>query len=181
MTLLAAVLLSATACGDGRDGEGSPGGGSAGPNDADESYLEGASWSLGWTVQLAEMAEEQAAAAEVEELAAEIAETTREQAAVVDQWIEEWDVPVVVYSIRGALGPPRVAPEPDFLHLEDLNGAEFDVAWVEAMTDRVEGVISSAEQVLDEGASSEVREFAENVVDVHQEWLDDLADLESSL
>ena len=146
-------------------------------NEADETYVEVVRGQLGWTAQIADLAADRSGSPDVEELAAEIAQETDDLREPFDDLFEEWDIPEVIYSLRGILPPPRMEPDPDFLELQDATGAEFDRLWVDVMTEQVESTISSTEKVLENGENSELRGLAEEVADVHDDWLEELEEL----
>ena len=175
--LLAALPLLVAGCSGSDESQGGPG--PDGPdthNDADETYVEIVRGQLGWTAQIADLAAARAGSSEVKDLAAEIADETRELREPFDELFEEWDIPEVIYTLHGIL-PPRMRPDPEFLELQDATGAEFDRLWVEVMGEQLQSTISSAETVVDDGENSELRGLADEVAAMYGEWHDELRQL----
>jgi uncharacterized protein (DUF305 family) len=64
--------------------------------------------------------------------------------------------------------------EADMAHLMDLEGTEFDVAFAEMMVAHHQGAIDMAKTELQDGSLSEIKQFAQKVIDDQQKEVDQL-------
>ncbi|WP_229052870.1 DUF4142 domain-containing protein [Aeromicrobium sp. Leaf350] len=177
LRLLVGLALSLTlvACGaeDG-DPDGPPHAG-ADRIKADEIYVGITSGTLGTLRQIAELADDSAGSVELQRLASEIVEELGDVRDELAAYAEEWELrPTMSSTVLTSSSQDR---SDDWQRLEELEGAEFDVLWIDVVAGSLEAIASSAETVIDVGENVGLRELATGLLDTCEAWIDDLAEL----
>ena len=108
---------------------------------------------------------------DVSALAEQIRAAQDPEITLMDQWLDDWGLP----SMRGAGGMDHggsggtdgmdgMMSDEQMHELEDAEGADGSTLFLELMIDHHEGAVEMAEDAIDDGRSSEVRELAEQIV-----------------
>ena len=167
--LLAALLLAA--CGS-NDDAGS-GGGSAeeGHNDADTTFAQSMIPHHEQAVEMAEMATEQAARAEVRSLADDIEAAQGPEIEQLREWLQDWgeDAPSEPMD-HGDMGHgdesssmAGMMTEDDMMALGDNSGAPFDRMWLQMMIEH-KGPVQMAETEVADGEHAGSIDMAEQII-----------------
>jgi uncharacterized protein (DUF305 family) len=167
--LLVTVVLLLAAC---------SGGGRNGPlNDADVAFAQGLLLADDHATEVVELVSSHTSRPELTALAERTLSSRGEEITKVQGWLGHWGKPVE----PGAGLDPETQVPPGLLSDEQLNqlnqlkGAGFDLAFVDAFTVHHRGVIELASKELREGSLGEVKALARQVVDGREAEIDQLA------
>jgi uncharacterized protein (DUF305 family) len=167
--LLVGVVLLLTAC---------TGGDRSGPlNDADVAFAQGLLVADDHATEVVELIGPHTTRPELTALASETLSSRGEEIAKVQAWLGRWGKPV---EPGAGLDPetelpPGLLSDEQLNQLDQLEGAGFDLAFVDAFSSHHRGVIELAERELREGSLGEVKELARQVVDGRKAEIDQLA------
>jgi uncharacterized protein (DUF305 family) len=165
--LVGLVLLLAACSGDGN-----------GPlNDADVAFAQGLLLADDHATEVIELVSSHTSRPELTALAEKTLTSRGEEITKVQGWLGRWGKPVE----PGAGLDPETQLPPGLLSDEQLNqlnqlkGAGFDLAFVDAFSGHHRGVIELASKELRDGSLGEVKALARQVVDGRKAELDQLA------
>ena len=110
---------------------------------------------------------------EIRALAEDIKAAQDPEIAQMTAFLESWGQPVAMDSsmdhssmMSGMLTVEEIET------LGSLRGAEFDMAWLEAMIKHHEGAIQMADDVLSSGVNADVKTLAEEIISTQQSEID---------
>lgn len=137
------------------------------------------------------------ASAEVRALAEQIGSAQDSEIEQMNGWLEEWgeDGAGSEHGGHGAehgdghdggghddgAGHEGMLTEEQLDELASATGAEFDALWLTSMIEHHEGAITMAQRVVDDGQDPDVRDLAEQIVQVQQDEIEDMRAIVSSL
>jgi uncharacterized protein (DUF305 family) len=122
------------------------------------------------------------ASPEVQALAEQIGSAQHDEIAQMQAWLEEWGV----HGGSGHAGHESghgsghgsehggeqqmdgMLSDDQLAQLEDATGPEFDELWLTSMIEHHEGAVTTAETVVADGKDPDVRELAEQIVEVQR-------------
>jgi uncharacterized protein (DUF305 family) len=168
--LLVAVVLLLAACSGGKDGNGPL-------NDADVAFAQGLLLADDHATEVIELVSSHTSRPELTALAEKTLTSRGEEITKLQGWLGRWGKPVE----PGAGLDPETQLPPGLLSDEQLNqlnqlkGAAFDLAFVDAFSGHHRGVIELAAKELRDGSLGEVKALARQVVDGRKAELDQLA------
>jgi uncharacterized protein (DUF305 family) len=166
--LLVGLVLLLAAC---------SGGGNGPLNDADVAFAQGLLLADDHATEVIELVSAHTSRPELTALAERTLTSRGEEITKVQGWLGRWGKPVE----PGAGLDPETQLPPGLLSDEQLNqlnqlkGARFDLAFVDAFTAHHRGVIELASTELHDGSLGEVKELARQVVDGRKAEIDQLA------
>jgi uncharacterized protein (DUF305 family) len=166
--LLVGLVLLLAAC---------SGGGNGPLNDADVAFAQGLLLADDHATEVIELVSAHTSRPELTALAERILTSRGEEITKVQGWLGRWGKPVE----PGAGLDPETQLPPGLLSDEQLNqlnqlkGARFDLAFVDAFTAHHRGVIELASEELHDGSLGEAKELARQVVDGRKAEIDQLA------
>lgn len=134
-------------------------------NEADRIFLQGMIPHHASAVEMAELVPDRTDRPELNDMAAEIIRTQRAEIDEMEAMLEDADAPV---GDHGAEHEGMAGMGDDEPALEDLEGVEFDLAFVAAMIEHHQGAVNAAQEVLDKGEDPEVAELAESIIATQQ-------------
>lgn len=122
---------------------------------------------------------------EIVELAEEIIAAQDPEIELMEQWLDEWGVPSMPgagaggggHGGHGDGGPGGMMSDDDLDAIEDAEGDEAERLYLEGMIEHHEGAIDMAQDVLDDGESTDVAELAETIIETQQVEIDLMRDL----
>lgn len=121
---------------------------------------------------------------EIVELAEEIIAAQDPEIELMEQWLDDWGVPSMGGAIGGGHGgghgdgaPGGMMSDDDLDAIEDAEGDEAERLYLEGMIEHHEGAIDMAQDVLDDGESTDVAELAETIIETQQVEIDLMRDL----
>jgi uncharacterized protein (DUF305 family) len=167
--LLVAVALLLTGCG---------GGGENGPlNDADVAFAQGLLLADDHATEVIELVSSHTSRPELTALAEKTLSSRGEEITKVQAWLGRWGKPVEPGAGLDpeTQVPPGLLSDEQLNQLDQLKGAGFDLAFVDAFTAHHRGVIELAEKELREGSLGEIKALARQVVDGRKAEIDQLA------
>ena len=168
--LLVGLVLLLAACGGGEGGNGPL-------NDADVAFAQGLLLADDHATEVIELVSSHTSRPELTALAEKTLTSRGEEITKVQGWLGRWGKPVE----PGAGLDPETQLPPGLLSDEQLNqlnqlkGAGFDLAFVDAFSGHHRGVIELASKELRDGSLGEVKALARQVVDGRKAELDQLA------
>lgn len=188
LTVLLALALAVTACGDNGETttddaptDEAPSDEGADYNDADITFLQGMIPHHEQAVEMAEWVPDRTDRPELLSFAEEIIAT---QQAEIDQM-------QAMLDDAGAAGSPDdheghgeddghdmagMMTEEQMGELQGLEGVEFDVLFLDMMTEHHQGAVDSAEAVLEEGQNPEIRALAQEIITAQQAEIDQMSE-----
>jgi len=203
----AAVLLTAaltlTACGDdagssessGHDMSSmsgspeSPDGGTdsaSARNDADVTFAQGMIPHHQQAVEMAKMATDRAASAEVKDLASKIEAAQAPEIEMLTSWLESWGEEVPSDSMEeddmsgmdhGSGEMAGMMDQDDMAKLEKASGAEFDRMFLQMMIEHHTGAVEMAQTEVDNGGNTDAITMAERINTTQRAEIDQMKQL----
>lgn len=177
--VLGAMLL--TGCGD--DGDTAAGSTTdAEFNDADLAFAQNMIPHHEQAVQMAEMAQQHAASAEVKDLAERIEAAQGPEIEQLTAWLEAWGEEAPTGGMdHGDMGHGDPDSDmggmmtgEDMAVLGDARGRDFDEMFLEMMIEHHEGAIDMAETEVDEGENADAVELAERIISAQNDEIDEM-------
>jgi uncharacterized protein (DUF305 family) len=168
--LVAAVLLLAACSGGQRDASGPR-------NGADVAFAQGMLAADDHATELVELVRDHTSRPELNRLADRVERSRGQEIGKVQGWLAGWGEPV---EPGAGLDPELQLPagvlsDEQLDQLNQLKGARFDLAFVDAFTSHHRGVIELARRELQDGSLREVKDLARQVVAGRQAEIDELA------
>ncbi|MDO8338364.1 MAG: DUF305 domain-containing protein [Microcella sp.] len=118
---------------------------------------------------------------EIVELAEQIIAAQDPEIELMEEWLDEWGVPTMPGGGHGGHdggdGPGGMMSDDDLEAIEEAEGDEAERLYLEGMVEHHEGAIDMAQDVLDDGESTEVAELAETIIETQQVEIDAMNDL----
>lgn len=112
---------------------------------------------------------------EIVELAEQIIAAQDPEIELMGEWLDDWGVPSMPgggHGGHGAGDPGGMMGDDDLEAIEDAEGDEAERLYLEGMIEHHEGAIDMAQDVLDDGESTEVAELAETIIETQQVEID---------
>lgn len=114
------------------------------------------------------------ASEQVKALASQIKAAQDPEIDLMTQWLSEWDQPLMDMSEDHSMTMEGMLSVDELSALNQMNGEEFDQAWIQAMIAHHKGAIEMAETVKDEGKSALVQELADAIIQAQKLEIDTL-------
>lgn len=118
---------------------------------------------------------------EIVELAEQIIAAQGPEIELMEEWLDDWSVPSMPGGGHGGGhgdgGPGGMMSDDDLDAIEEAQGDDAELLYLEGMIEHHEGAIDMAEDVLDDGESTEVAELAETIIETQQVEIDLMRDL----
>lgn len=121
--------------------------------------------------------------AEIVDLAEQIIAAQTPEIELMEGWLDDWGVPSMGGAMGGGHGghgdggPGGMMSDDDLDKIEEAQGDEAELLYLEGMIEHHEGAIDMAQDVLDDGESNEVAELADTIVTTQQDEIDLMRDL----
>lgn len=122
-------------------------------------------------IEMADLARQQAASAEVRSLAERISAAQGPEIEQMESWLQAWGEPTTAEEGHGGHGGMEMdglTQEEAMAELEGLSGAEFDRRFLELMTGHHEGAVEMAEDELESGQNPQAQELAQKIIEDQQ-------------
>ncbi|MFE5207049.1 DUF305 domain-containing protein [Streptomyces sp. NPDC056600] len=184
-----AAALALTACGGGRSHDSAGHGGhspatataSPGqPNAADVAFATGMIPHHRQAVEMAGLAPDRAASAEVKRLAAEIEKAQDPEITTLSGWLESWGEDVPAEGAAGghaAHGGGGMMSAEDMESLREASGPAFDEAFLRMMIEHHEGAVAMAGTERADGSHPPARRMAADIIDAQSSEIARMKDL----
>lgn len=154
MTLAILPLLVLAACG-----------GSSDHNDADVEFAQEMIPHHQQAIMMADLLPGSDASPEVAELAAQIKAAQAPEITLMRGWLKDWDESVMGgHDMGDNMEMDGMLSGAEMRELARTSGAEFNRLWLTGMISHHEGAIEMADDVLEDGKSTEVAELARNII-----------------
>ena len=114
------------------------------------------------------------ASEQVKVLASQIKAAQDPEIDVMTQWLSEWDQPLMDMSEDHSMTMEGMLSVDELSALGQMNGEEFDQAWIQAMIAHHKGAIEMADTVKAAGASALVQELADAIIQAQKSEIDTL-------
>jgi len=117
---------------------------------------------------------------EIVDLAEQIIAAQDPEIELMEDWLDDWGLPSMGGAMGGAMGgdgPGGMMSDDDLDAIEDAEGDEAERLYLEGMIEHHEGAIDMAQDVLDDGESTDVTELAETIIETQQVEIDLMDDL----
>jgi uncharacterized protein (DUF305 family) len=131
-------------------------------NDADVSFAQGMIPHHRQAVEMAGLADDRAASAEVTDLANRIEEAQGPEIETLTGWLEGWGEEVPAEGHASHEG--HEGQDMEIAELEGASGEAFDALFMEMMIEHHEGAVAMAETEQAEGAYGPAREMAQDII-----------------
>lgn len=172
-TVTAALVLAA--CGgndsDSDSGHNSPSSSAASHNAQDVSFAQGMIPHHRQALEMAELAADRAASAQVKDLAARVEKAQDPEIKTMSGWLKSWgeEVPEAGESMPGMdhgthSGMPGMMDDAEMTKLEKASGKEFDALFLNLMVEHHEGAVDMAETEKSKGAYEPATAMADDIV-----------------
>jgi uncharacterized protein (DUF305 family) len=170
LALVATVLL--TACNQGDEQGTAPA--TAAPNDADVTFTQNMIPHHQQAIEMAKLIQARTTRAELRELADGIATSQGQEITQMEGWLQRWGEASPGGMDHDAMQMPGMMSDADMQRLMDLEGAKFDLAFLDMMTAHHQGAIEMANTELRDGSLPEVKDLARRIIDAQQTEIDQL-------
>ncbi len=180
----AALAVLPVACGSDDGGHGAEHGqesNAAAFNDADVAFAQGMIPHHAQAVDMADLADERAAAPEVRDLAQRIRAAQQPEIDLMEGWLEEWGRPMEEGMDHGDMdmgdmdmGDMGMVSDEDMGRLEAASGAEFDRLFLTSMREHHLGAVAMAEEELSKGKSPEAKQLAQEIIDTQRAEIEEI-------
>lgn len=117
---------------------------------------------------------------EIVDLAEQIIAAQDPEIELMEDWLDDWGLPTMPgggHGGHGDGGPGGMMSDDDLDAIEEAQGDEAELLYLEGMIEHHEGAIDMAEDVLDDGESRDVAELAETIIESQQREIDLMRDL----
>jgi len=114
------------------------------------------------------------ASEQVKALASQIKAAQDPEIDVMTQWLTEWDQPLMDMSEDHSMTMEGMLSVDELGALGQMNGEEFDQAWIQAMIAHHKGAIEMADTVKAAGESALVQELADAIIQAQKSEIDTL-------
>lgn len=121
---------------------------------------------------------------EIVALAEQIIAAQDPEIELMESWLDDWGVPSMGGAMGGGhgghggdQGPGGMMSDDDLGAIEEAPGDDAELLYLEGMIEHHEGAIDMAEDVLDDGESTEVAELADTIIETQQVEIDLMRDL----
>ena len=127
-------------------------------------------------IELADMALDPTlmASDQVEALASQIKNAQDPEIDLMAQWLDEWEQPLMDMSVDHSMTMEGMLSIDELGAIGQMNGEEFDQAWIGAMIAHHKGAIEMADTVKAEGESALVQELADAIIQAQKSEIDTL-------
>lgn len=114
------------------------------------------------------------ASEQVKALASQIKAAQDPEIDLMTQWLSEWDQPLMDMSEDHSMTMKGMLSVDELSAVGQMNGEEFNQAWIQAMIAHHKGAIEMADTVKDEGKSARVQELADAIIQAQKSEIDTL-------
>lgn len=176
-TVTAALVLAACGGNDSdsdsghESGHNSPSSSAASHNAQDVSFAQGMIPHHRQALEMAELAADRAASAQVKDLAARVEKAQDPEIKTMSGWLKSWgeEVPKAGESMPGMdhgthSGMPGMMDDAEMTKLEKASGKEFDALFLNLMVEHHEGAVDMAETEKSKGAYEPATAMADDIV-----------------
>jgi len=127
-------------------------------------------------IELADMALDPTlmASEQVKALASQIKNAQDPEIDLMAQWLDEWEQPLMDMSVDHSMTMEGMLSVDELGAIGQMNGEEFDQAWIGAMIAHHKGAIEMANTVKAEGESALVQELADAIIEAQKSEIDTL-------
>jgi len=127
-------------------------------------------------IELADMALDPTlmASEQVKALASQIKNAQDPEIDLMTQWLDEWEQPLMDMSVDHSMTMEGMLSVDELGAIGQMNGEEFDQAWIGAMIAHHKGAIEMADTVKAEGESALVQELADAIIQAQKSEIDTL-------
>ena len=127
-------------------------------------------------IELADMALDPTlmASEQVKALASQIKNAQDPEIDLMAQWLNEWEQPLMDMSVDHSMTMEGMLSVDELGAIGQMNGEEFDQAWIGAMIAHHKGAIEMANTVKAEGESALVQELADAIIEAQKSEIDTL-------
>ena len=127
-------------------------------------------------IELADMALDPTlmASEQVKALASQIKNAQDPEIDLMAQWLDEWEQPLMDMSVDHSMTMEGMLSVDELGAIGQMNGEEFDQAWIGAMIAHHKGAIEMADTVKAEGESALVQELADAIIEAQKSEIDTL-------
>ena len=127
-------------------------------------------------IELADMALDPTlkASEQVKALASQIKNAQDPEIDLMAQWLNEWEQPLMDMSVDHSMTMEGMLSVDELGAIGQMNGEEFDQAWIQAMIAHHKGAIKMADTVKTEGESALVQELADAIIQAQKLEIDTL-------
>jgi len=127
-------------------------------------------------IELADMALDPTlmASEQVKALASQIKNAQDPEIDLMAQWLDEWEQPLMDMSVDHSMTMEGMLSVDELGAIGQMNGEEFDQAWIQSMIAHHKGAIEMADTVKAEGESALVQELADAIIEAQKSEIDTL-------
>ena len=127
-------------------------------------------------IELADMALDPTlmASEQVKALASQIKNAQGPEIDLMAQWLDEWEQPLMDMSVDHSMTMEGMLSVDELGAIGQMNGEEFDQAWIQSMIAHHKGAIEMADTVKAEGESALVQELADAIIQAQYLEIDTL-------
>ncbi len=148
---------------------------STGHNEADVAFAQGMIPHHEQAIEMSDLALNQAARAEVKDLAHRIKAAQGPEIATMTRWLEDWGQPL--QPGHGEHHGTGMLSEADMNQLRVASGPVFDRQFLEGMIRHHEGAVSMAREELEKGQFPDARELARHIIEAQQAEISEMRGL----
>jgi len=146
-------------------------------NDQDIAFAQGMIPHHQQAIDMADMAAEKAASAEVKDLAGRIKAAQDPEIQQLTDMLEKWGAPTEPSMDHGEttggmdhgdMSGEGMMSDEEMQQLEGATGAGFDRMWVQMMIKHHQGAVTMAKMELEQGGNAEAKDLAQKIIDAQE-------------
>lgn len=169
-------VLAVTACARDQVSQPRPGPSNPAFNQADVQFMQQMVLHHSQAIEMAKLVGDRSDRPELEQLAEKIITTQAEEIGTMKGLLAEAGVePPDEGMSQGGTQMPGMASQADLDQLRGLDGQQFDLLFIDLMTEHHKGALSMAQEESQQGKNSEVTNLAQQIVKAQQTEIDQMA------
>ncbi|RSM90529.1 DUF305 domain-containing protein [Kibdelosporangium aridum] len=167
MAIVAAIAMAVTGCSStgGSSTAAAPPAGASTHNQADVKFAQDMIPHHQQTIQMADLATQQATGQEVKIVAASVLSAEEKEIQTMKGWLSQWGASQPDAAAHGGHDMPGMISTTDMKALQAMSGAAFDKKWLEMIQKHLESGVTMSKTLLAEGQNPNAKAMATEIIE----------------